>query len=137
MNARIHALKGATSRIDPGSDFGGETEAVNRWLLGAMAEAWRQYPAPVELAYDGLEGAGGLAGKVVGRLADDGLVQLSGAGLALSQEGRAALDRAGRSDARVSDLLRAGTVPAGSTASSLVLAVLRAHFELYRGGGQP
>lgn len=136
MNARIHSPKGATSRIAPGSGPNDDTETVNRWLLGAIAEAWRQYPATVELAYDGLGDARELAGRVVDRLAADGLVQLSGTSLALSQAGHAAVDRARHSDPRFCDVLRAGVVPPGSTASSLVVAILRADFELYRDGGR-
>lgn len=105
---------------------------VNRWLLGVIAEARRRYPSRVELPYQDIGVARELAGTVVGRLARDGLVELNGSTLALSEAGYAAVNRAGRSDRRFADLLHAGTMPISAAATSLVLAGLRAHFELYR-----
>ena len=115
---------------------GHEAEMVNRWLVGAIAGAWSHYPSRVELAWGETGEFRDLAGKVLDRLSREDIVRFSGNALALSQSGYAAVEQAQRSDERLADCLRSGALPEQGASSSVVLAILRAQFELSHGAGR-
>lgn len=107
----------------------GTAEMINRAVLGTIADAWNRYPSEVPLPkVDSHEQQ--LLGHVLGLLAQEGVVRITGRSVALTQDGHAAVEHASRTDHRVSELLRGASLPAEeSVSSSLVLAILRVNFE--------
>ena len=124
-------MKGLIASARPAdATLGHGTELVNRTILGAITKAFSHYPS--DIAGPTLDGDDQeLLGQVLGLLAQEDVIRLTGTSFALTKSGYEAIDQMVRSDHRLEENLKFGRLPAEeSEVLSLVVAILRQHFHL-------
>jgi hypothetical protein len=106
-------------------------EVISRAVLVTIADAWNHYPSEVPLPR--LDESD-LFEQVLGLLAQQGLTQITGNSVALTRSGYEAVQQAGRADQRLSEFLHSRSLTwEHPSSSSLLLAILRAHFRFRSG----
>jgi hypothetical protein len=106
-------------------------ELISHAVLVTIADAWTHYPSGVPLpkVVDS-----DLIEQVLDLLAQEGLIQVTGDSVALTTSGYEALQQASRTDHRLPEFLHRRSLSVEHTSSSsLLLAILRAHFRLRSG----